>query len=336
MSKRDVIEDNLVAFARSNSFDKAVRGWVVNRIVALPFRKRQSCELCGTRFREGAVVHHQKAGATILVGGTCLKTLQRHRFPPRFKFKSAKELTVSTLRRHYDTLVHPGNWIKWIVENAPRRLAEPAADLRSFGVVLTGRELDALIRFHDSRRLFPRSALLVNTRSIERILHIKIPSYITLDYARKIQRKVEPLLPTPLIVPSRDYPKHIVQPFMTAFPESKRMWDGWTPLEKKALDALALLDKGAAKEETDLCPEAIAATWPLPQDTGPMVVWNAKVGLGFVGADDIIDGHKAYVWLRRFRQYQRTVYDLQFWRRVVGCSPEAVMVIEGLSYQNTQ
>ena len=73
-----------------------------------------------------------------------------------------------------------------------------------------------------------------------------------------------------------------------------------------------MLDKRAAKEGTELRPDAIAATWPLPQDMGPMVVWNARVGLGIVRADDIIDGHKADVWLRRSRRYQRTIYHLQF------------------------
>jgi hypothetical protein len=121
---------------------------------------------------------------------------------------------------------------------------------------------------------------------------------------------------------------------MTAFPEFKRMWDGWLPLEQRALDALALLDKRAAKEGSDLCTEAIASTWPLPQDTGPMVVWNARVGLGFVGADDIIDGHKADVWLRRYLRYQRIIYDLQFWHGVVGCSLEAVQIIEQLALKD--
>ena len=40
------------------------------------------------------------------------------------------------------------------------------------------------------------------------------------------------------------------------------------------------------------------------------------------------------MWLRRSRRYQRTIYDLQFWRGVVGCSLEAVKVMEGLAFKN--
>jgi hypothetical protein len=81
MSKHDVITDNLIALTRARSFDTAVSGWTVKRLVALRDRKMQSCELCGTRFKRGAVIVHQRSGGTILVGGTCLQTIQRRRFP---------------------------------------------------------------------------------------------------------------------------------------------------------------------------------------------------------------------------------------------------------------
>src|SRR5262249_34151273 len=154
------ITNNLLALTRCRSFAKAVDGWSVQRLVNLSNVEQQSCELCGTRFREGALVVHRRSKATVLVGGTCLKTLQEHRFPKRFRFKEAKRFTLEMIRSHYGALVDPGNWLLWIRRNAPKRLAQAAADLYAFGVALEHEQLAALIRFHDSRRLFPRNALL--------------------------------------------------------------------------------------------------------------------------------------------------------------------------------
>ncbi|MGO9269818.1 MAG: hypothetical protein ACLQOO_06120 [Terriglobia bacterium] len=333
MSKHDVITDNLTALTRSRSFDKAVKGWVVMSLVALLPDDAQSCELCGTRFRQGARVQHRNTDATILVGGTCLKTLQRHRFPPRFKFREARELTFNTLSRLYGPLVHPGNWIRWIVENAPRRLAQSVADLRSFGAVLHLSELDALIRFHDRRRLFTRNALLGDARLLESRLGMKIASHITIDQAKRIQGKAETQPPAPVSVYSAEYAKRVVRLYINDDPELAVVWRGLTSVEKRAITALAALDEHARKEGAALCPDALAATWPPAQETGPMIVWNARIGLGFVGPDDTLDGQKAHVWLWRSRRYRRKTYDLQYWHGIVGCSLEVVQDMEELAFQ---
>lgn len=334
MSKHEVITDNLTALTKSSSFERAVKGWVVERLVKLLRPNTQSCELCGTQFRLGARVRHQKSRATILVGGTCLTTLQRHRFPPRFRLQHARELTVSTLRFHYGSVIHPGNWIKWIIENAPKRLAQPAADLRTFGAVLYASELDALIRFHDRKRLFTRDALLSDVLLLETLLRVKIPTHITMDQAATIERKAASRpAPAHLSAHSEDYTKRFVRPCLDANPDLRMLWRGLTPLEQRAITALAALDKRAYREGGPLCTDDIAVNWPVPL-TGPMVVWNPRIGLGFVGPDVALDVHKAHVWLLRSRRYGRKIYNLQYWRGVVGCDLETVQSMEHLAFQD--
>jgi hypothetical protein len=75
ISKRNTINNNILVLRHSRSFKKAVDGWFVKKLVTLS-NHQQACELCGTRFRKGAVVEHRRSKSTLLVGGTCLKTLQ--------------------------------------------------------------------------------------------------------------------------------------------------------------------------------------------------------------------------------------------------------------------
>lgn len=333
MSKHDVITDNLTALTKTSSFEKAAKGWAVQRLVKLLRPDVQSCELCGTQFRIGAKVRHQKSRATILVGGTCLKTLLRHRFPARFKFHQAKELTLNALRRRYGSLIDPGNWIKWIIENAPRRLAQPAMDLRTFGVVLYPSELDALIRFHDRKRLFARDALLKDVQLLETLLDMDIPSHITMDQADRFERKAASKpAPVRAAAHSVEYAKRLVRPSLDANPALRMLWRELPSLERRAITALAALDKRANKEGSNLCTDDVASDWHLPL-AGPMVVWNARVGLGFVSREDAVDGHKARVWMWRSRRCSRKIYDLQYWRGVAGCSIEAVQILEELAFK---
>lgn len=68
MSKHDLIATNLEALTNTRSFGNAVRGWTVKRMIMLGSGPAQACELCGTRFRNGARIEHQKTDATIVVG----------------------------------------------------------------------------------------------------------------------------------------------------------------------------------------------------------------------------------------------------------------------------
>jgi hypothetical protein len=95
---------------------------------------------------------------------------------------------------------------------------------------------------------------------------------------------------------------------------------------------LAALDARAALDGTPLCSAGIAALWPLPR-TGPMFVWNPKIGLGFVGPNDHLGDSKARVWLWRSADYEKCVYSMQYWFVVVGCSEHAVQTIEEQAFK---
>ena len=138
-SKHDIIEKNLRTLARARSFNKAVEGWTVKRVFVLGKGPQQACELCGTHFRTGARIQHSRTGATVIVGGTCLRTILTRRFPVTFAFEEQRQQTLTYLRNAYNSLVDPGNWTRWIVENSPPRLAQSVAEDRAITPVLLRR-----------------------------------------------------------------------------------------------------------------------------------------------------------------------------------------------------
>jgi hypothetical protein len=335
MSKRDTITNNILALTHSRSFVKAVDGWFVKKLVTLS-RQQQSCELCGTRFREGAVVEHRRSKATVLVGGTCLKTLQAHRFPKRFRFKAAKQHTLTTLRVHYRSyrsLVDAGNWLLWVRENAPPRLVQVASDLCIFGATTDLDQLRKLIRFHDKKRRFPRSALLTDPGALERRLQTRIPNYITIVQAQQFERQGAMTSPKEkLEIAASNYLEDHVLARISEDADLEQVWVQVGPLAQRAVTALAALDERAVRTGNKLLvPDHVAANWATPGEA-PMFVWNASIGLGFVSRDDVFASPKANVWLWRSARYQRAIYSLDYWCGITDCEQDAVEQLEKLAF----
>jgi hypothetical protein len=335
MSKRDTITNNIMALTHSRSFVKAVDGWFVKKLVTLS-RQQQACELCGTRFREGAVVEHRRSKAIVLVGGTCLKTLQAHRFPKRFKFKPAKQRTFTTLQTHYRSyrsLIDPGNWLLWVRENAPPRLVQVASDLCIFGATADSNGLQKLIRFHDKERRFPRNALLLDPKELERALHTRIPSYITIAQAQQLEKQGETTLrKNKLEIAASNYLNDHVLKRINEDDDLEQVWARMGLLERRALTALAALDERAVRNKNrQLVADYVVANWPDPGEA-PMFVWNANIGLGFVSRDDVFAPPKANVWLWRSARYERAIYSLDYWRGITDCEQDAVVQIEKLAF----
>ena len=134
-----------MALTRTRGFNAAVRGREVKNIVSLPEWQTQAWELCGTRFLEGARIYYSKPKATILVGGTCLETIRKSNVSENFNLAKAKQDTHRTLVGIYGDLTDPGNWLKWLLENAPRSLAPLLADLQVFEALPNRKELEELI-----------------------------------------------------------------------------------------------------------------------------------------------------------------------------------------------
>lgn len=333
MSKRDTITNNLLTLTRSRSFAKAVDGWLVKKLVTLT-KQQQSCELCGTRFREGAFVVHRKTGSAVLVGGTCLKTLQAHRFPKKFKFKLAREHTFKTLRAHYRpfrSLVDPGNWLLWLRESAPPRLAQVVSDLCVFGTSADKDQLQKLIRFHDKTRRFPRNALLTDPEELGHTIQTRIPAYITIAQAQQFERQAAKAT-SPKENAVLDYVSDHVLARIHADDDLAKVWARCGPLARRAVTALAALDDRAVRTgRKQLVSDNIAAKWPSPGEA-PMFIWNSNIGLGFVSIEDVFAPPKANVWLWRSARYQRASYSLHYWRGITGCEPDAVLQLEKLAF----
>jgi hypothetical protein len=333
MSKHDTIANNLIALTRSRSFIKAVEGWSVAKLVTLPKKQRQACELCGTRFRDGAVVKHRRSKATIVVGGTCLWTLQAHRFPSRFNFSKAKQITFKTLHAHYGSLIDPSNWLLWVRRNAPTHLIQAVADLYTLGTVASPDQLQKLIQYHDKKRLFPRTALLTAPLVLEHALGIKIPKYITITQARQFAKKGQHTFSEEMLKAAvSEYRKKYVLPYMKGDWALESLWRSLGALEKRAVTALVALDDMVARTKEPLVPDKVASNFPRPGEA-PMFLWNAKVGLGFVSEEDFYEPSKASVWLWRTGQYKRAVYNIEYWRGVKGCSIESVEQLEDIAFK---
>ena len=336
MSKRDTIINNLLALTHSRSFVKAVDGWFVKKLVTLS-KQQQACELCGTRFREGAVVEHRKSKSTVLVGGTCLKTLQAHRFPKRFKFKPAKQRTLATLRTHYlsyRSLIDPGNWLLWVRENAPPRLAQVASDLCIFGATADSDQLKKLVRFHDKTRRFPRNALLTEPETLGRALKTKIPSYLTIVQAQQLERQGAKAT-SPRDIAASNYMTDHVLARINEDADLEQVWAKVGPLAQRALTALAALDERAVRTgNKQLVADHVAANWHTSGEA-PMFVWNASIGLGFVSRDDVFARPKANVWLWRSARYQARAFIkfLDYWRGITDCELDVVVQLEKLAFR---
>jgi hypothetical protein len=63
MGKRETFERNIKSLTRTRTLKRALQGWKIDNLISLPANSGMtSCELCGTPFREGAVIHHDIIG----------------------------------------------------------------------------------------------------------------------------------------------------------------------------------------------------------------------------------------------------------------------------------
>lgn len=333
MSKHDTFSANLVAITGVRPWKRAARQCVVKRSFVLPEGKEQACELCGTRFRDGAEIAHPKRRATFLVGGTCRRSLVAEQFPARFDFPKAKRTTTALLRTQYGTLVDPGNWLKWVREEAPSSLHQAVDELCVFGTTADPERLRRLIRFHDRTRRFSRRALLDDPVSLQEAIGVKIDAFITIEQARKYQRMAGSgkaaarLAAAAVRNEARQFQEARVLPALRRHPALEEAWALLRPLDRRSLTALIAL------EESDRLNLAAPLADRSPQaGSPPMFVWNLRVGIGFVAADDIMRDRKAQVWLWATRRYQPGQYNLAFWRGVAGCSTALVDELETLAF----
>ena len=81
MSKRTTISNNLRSLTGRKDVGAAMKGWKVVHLVSPATNSRPTaCELCGTRFQNGAIIRYSRPRQTISIGGDCLATILRGRF----------------------------------------------------------------------------------------------------------------------------------------------------------------------------------------------------------------------------------------------------------------
>jgi hypothetical protein len=324
MSKHDTFVKNVLGLTRCKTLKRALSGWEVRRIIELADSDWATCELCGTNFRSGALIRHVKTGATLTVGGTCVQTVQRAGFPPRFPMKNTERSVQATLVARYRNVVDPGAWVTWIVEHAPSRLAPFVADLAFVGAVRQKSHLAALIKFHDARRRFERDALLENPSEIEREVKKQIPRLITINEARRWARRV-----------SKGYLHHVLENrrkryfrrHLDPLLEGK-LREAWRELDvaaRRSVVALAALSDDL-EEGAVLCSKSLAAQWP--DELAPnRFAWHPSQGL--VWLDDAREGKAhALTWSTHFRRGALFAVSYGYWRAVSPKSAESVDALE--------
>lgn len=316
MSKHDTIERNLMALTRRTSFKEAVKDWVVLRRVSLDGSRWQPCELCGTPCHEGAMVQHPRAKATIFVGGTCLQTLIRQRFTPRFDFEREATVLAASLTHRYGGVLDPHNWLTWVLENAPRNLQNVAAQLRVFGAAASRTDLGKLIDFHDRRRLFHRDTLLGSGAIVQRHLGMKVPLHLTIHQARRLLADRD----APLLLAQAEaerFQRDEIAPVLESVEAISEAWQGLSVEERRAVIALAKLSSELDEKTGPITPDSEMEGWPGIGEA-PAFVWHARVGLGFIEGYDLMDARKANVWLWRSGNYAPSPFVLTYWKGVTG------------------
>ncbi len=122
-----------------------------------------------------------------------------------------------------------------------------------------------MVRFHDKKRRFPRSALLTDPGALERTLQTRIPDYITIVQAQKLERQGAQTSPErKREIAASNYLKGHVLARINEDADLEQVWAQVGPLEQRALAALAALDERAVRTgNKQLVADHIAANWTM-------------------------------------------------------------------------
>lgn len=303
MSKRDKFVENIKKQTGARTLSSAIKGWkFVNGIALDGSRPMVPCELCGTLFRIGAMIRHTGNGKRrpdiISVGGTCLNTICRGSFADRAAIAVRKRDVTARLRKTYGRLIPDlGDWIHWLVEKVPERLKPLAAQLQCLGMVPSDRELNSLIKFHDANRTYPVEALLPPWFRAVRV--VAIPNRITIDEARalvagrtctewgKILKRA-----------SDDYRRQELQDLIQFDTDWQVAWRPRSPLEKRAITALAKLSDRMHELDPTKVQRALSGfPWNPTTHLVPFFTWVDRRGLALVTelSDEIGDDGTAWL-----------------------------------------
>jgi len=343
MSKHDTFKRNIKSMTGARSFKEAIQKWKVHEDVNLPREgKMVSCELCGTRFRKGAVIHHSESGSTVTIGGTCLEHVLLGRFKSKSEVARQKREMAVELGRRYADVVDPGAWRTWVIEHAVQRYPEQVVCLRTIGVV-TQDQLTELIKFHDANRLYPRDSLLPHWEWLPKQVRNNLPKELTIQHARRIRSTVDRnVVFSNRIQDGFEY----ADQFFTAIDGCATVWEGLSEREKRIVAALLELSRRMRERYLEDLSELMTlkcgwkrVTFPLPPRS---FVWHPKVGLGFAfdGAQEDapwpagpIPGPRADVGVfSRGAKHMWGLFDLTNWFQVDLASDRELRLVNEVVY----
>ena len=336
MTKRTTFKRTIRGLTRKPSLDAALADWSVLSIINLDkyAGKMQACELCGTRFYRGAWVSYPSKRVRIAVGGDCLQTLLERRFTARREISKRRREIRMSLTRRYGAIVDPGNWIRWIIENAPPRLAGEVAELMRFQAVSSGTGLKKLVAFHDEHRRYPREALLRDAEMLA--LPLGLSEYLTINQARRLVDASRSMPYVAKIIAARrarSQEQFLGPPYVTEDSE-KVAWNHLDELGQRTV--LALFALSLEFNGSEVCSNTLALNWPAVGALRiPSFVWSPRLGLGFVHCDPEEDPpwSRVLVWQFVQRDYTKTRVDMSYVRRTTGAPPQAVEELEALAFR---
>ena len=291
-----------------------------------------SCELCGTRFREGAIIQYSerktrdKNNNRISVGGTCLQTIRRAAFGPVSAYRSRQRATWRLFDNHYRGHLSRGAWLTWIIEHAPRRLAALVVDLQQIGAVRSDWDMQKLLEFHDRRRLYPSEALVPIELLRQEPLFRTPPEYLTMYQARRLLRRagLDDRSATIHIWAQQQRQTKDFQRFISATNERRLQWRSLSEVAKRALVALSVLVPYPREKKA----EDLTALFQFTSvRTEGQFVWHPLNGVGFVNPRDYRENGTACVAF--FPRIGRSgLYDIRYFYSVIPINTTSIDNIE--------
>ena len=312
----------------AKSLDKALHGWTVLRIISLDKRSPFAhCEVCGTRFRVGAIMRHRRYGLKISVGGVCAEMIHLATLRPGTHLHTFRSRTWHQFDDHYENKITRGSWLVWLTKNAPPRYASIIADLRYFRATRSAEDMEKLIKYHDKKRLYPVKALL-DRALLRRLKWPQVPKYMTLDAAKKIMDRIKAKYPYELevqaaqVIYGSKVKRHLDEEVQSA-------WEHLSLEEKRT--ALALI-KIRERNELELLEKQEKKYDVVRRDgSWPIFVWNYRLGLCIVKRADFRPPDTARPTIYPGKRPLKSYYALSYFKSLRVLDKEDVGLLEEIA-----
>lgn len=336
MSKRDTFARTIKGLTRTRSFKSAIRGWEFVHAISLPKSNAgAACELCGTRFWNGAFIRRpEKSGrkaTAITVGGTCLETILRGSFADQKVVAKRKAEVATRLQETYGELLgDAGNWVRWLIDHVPPRLKPLVAQLRYLGMVPTDAELNRLIAYHDAHRKYAAAALLPDLAVHDDDF---IPKTLTINEAKRLFKLLTSSQWGKLL--ARCSAKYMEEEIGTWSEHGDLVQDAWKRLntldEERAVVALTAISDYLDLHDPERLASLVKKLPPIPTPyIVPFFACMPSQGIAVVldMSDEVPDEARAWIW----QSGKDVTVDLLTCRSVHEIRPEVVFELELMAF----